>query len=321
MYRENIYEVMEKTGERVGALVVPKNGGLKGLKGYTWKVLREAGLDLEKAERVEDEKLKAGNLEVLLRRGEDIPQVVAERFKNGEIVLGLTGDDLFDEYCLRTPGSSLKVENTYDWFDDSARFRRPALCLINKSGNADDIPQRAEIALNGKYPLTSMGFLKDYRPLRGRELNPITYAGDLESAVADDGKDCCIDTVYTGGSIDKKGLKIVEIVRFSDLVVISPLRDYDSSFGRVMQREVDNLRNRKEKPTGSETSIMLQSHERMTRKLMEEAYEVVMAYYGKEGDFVAESADLMYRWAMMAVSKGVGIEAIAQEMAARQEGN
>ena len=46
---------MEKTGENIRTIVVPKNTGLKG---YAWKALKEAGLDLEQAEEVEDGKLK-----------------------------------------------------------------------------------------------------------------------------------------------------------------------------------------------------------------------------------------------------------------------
>ena len=55
MYRENIYEVMESTKEKVSVWVIPKNTGLKG---YAWKTLKEAGLDLDDARVVGDGKLR-----------------------------------------------------------------------------------------------------------------------------------------------------------------------------------------------------------------------------------------------------------------------
>ena len=119
MYRENIYDVIKATGEKVSTLVVPKNNGLKG---YAWEVMKESGLDLESAKELEKGKLKVGDLTVLLRRGEDIPQIVVDEFNNGNIILGLTGDDLYDEYRFRNPNSPLEVENTYDWFDENARL-------------------------------------------------------------------------------------------------------------------------------------------------------------------------------------------------------
>src|SRR3989338_8130769 len=55
---------------------------------------------------------------------------------------GLTSDDLFDEFRLRNTNNPLKLENTYDWFDDRVdekgknlvKFYRPALCFINCTG-------------------------------------------------------------------------------------------------------------------------------------------------------------------------------------------
>src|SRR3989338_761984 len=105
MYRENIYGVMERTGEKITALVVSKNSGLKG---YAWKVMKEAGLDLSAAPGTGPNQVSVGGLTILLRRGEDIPQIVQEQFKRGRLVAGLTGDDLLDEYRLRDPSNTLK---------------------------------------------------------------------------------------------------------------------------------------------------------------------------------------------------------------------
>ena len=73
MYRENIYDVMNATGEKISTLVIPKNTGLRG---YAWKVLKEAGLKLDDAKQVGKNKLKLGDLSLVLKRGEDIGKKV-----------------------------------------------------------------------------------------------------------------------------------------------------------------------------------------------------------------------------------------------------
>ena len=222
MYRENIYEVIETIGKKISTLVVPKNTGLKG---YAWKVLKEAGLDLENFQIVADAELRAKDLTVLLRRGEDIPQIVMDEFRQGRIVLGLTGDDLLDEFRLRQPDNTLKVENTYDWYDPRAKYLRPALCLIGKSGNIEKIPERVDLAVNDKYKYTSRLYLAKDPKLRGKLIYTTTYSGDLEQAVKSGARNYCIDTVYTGKTSGDLGLtEVGEPIRFTDLVLVSALR-------------------------------------------------------------------------------------------------
>ena len=220
MYRENIYDVVKGTGENVSTLVIPKNSGLKG---YAWKVMEEAGLKLKSAEEIGKNKLKVGDLTILLRRGEDIPQIVVDEFARGKLVLGLTGDDLYDEYRLRNPENPLRIENTYDWFDESARFFRPTLCLVNRTGNGEDIPLEARVAVDSKYERTSRNYLQTSALFNGKKPSVLVYNGDLESTVASGTNDCCIDVVYSGSTLQQDGLGIVQKIRFSDLVVISPL--------------------------------------------------------------------------------------------------
>ncbi|MBS3114448.1 hypothetical protein J4448_05085 [Candidatus Woesearchaeota archaeon] len=240
MYRENIYDVIKATGERVTTLVIPKNTGLKG---YAWQVLKEAGLDLGNAKQIDKATLKVGDIDItlLLRRGEDIPQIVMDEFRLGNIVLGVTGDDLLDEYRLRNPENTLKVENTYDWYDENARFNRPALSFVNRNGDVNDIPIEARVAVNGKYEYNGRLYLSKSPLLKGRKFILTVYNGDLEDRVAKGANDCCIDTVYTGttiDTIDEYGLRIVEIIRFSDLVVISALRKDSSKLLELMAKDI-----------------------------------------------------------------------------------
>ena len=315
MYRENIYDVMNGTGEKISALVVAKNNGLKG---YVWKVMKEAGLDLEKAEEIGKDQLKAGGLAILLRRGEDVPQIVVDEFAKGNIVLGLTGDDLYDEYRFRNPENQLKIENIYDWFDESARFFRPTLCLINRTGKEKDIPLESRVAVNGKYECTCRNYLQTSYIFKGKIPIVTVYSGGLESAVARNTNDCCIDTVYSGSTINEYELSIVQKIRFSDLVVISPLKEDESLFGRAMRFEYDLIKGRKENPIDTYTSNLLKSDEQVRRKINEEAYELIQALSGR-GNVVAESADVLYSTFLALVQRGIRLDDIATEVKKRQK--
>lgn len=316
MYRENIYEVIERTGEKITTLVVPKNSGLKG---YAWNVLKEAGLEVDNAVEVSEYRLKVGDLTLLLRRGEDIPKDIFEFFQKGELMLGVTGDDLFDEFQLRQPNSGLKVVNTYDWFDTNARYFRPATCFISRTGRFEDIPDSARAGVNAKYLLSSRMYFEGTTQLRGKTLAVSEYTGGVDESVADGRNDFCIDVVYAGDTVDRLGLKVIgEPIRFTDLVVIGPFREV-SPIGEAMEREYVTLSERLKNPSGSYTSRLLQGEEGgMRRKLGEEALEVVMAAFG-EGNLVEELADLEYAKAGVMVNHGITLEQLASVMMARQK--
>ena len=238
MYRENIYDIVEATGQPISTLVIPKNTGLKG---YAWKVLKEAGLNLDNAQKISKIALRCGNLTILLRRGEDIPQIVEDEYGTGRIVLGITGDDLFDEYRLRNSCNKLRVENTYNWYDDDARFKRPALSLVSRTGNLSDLPIEARVAVNGKYEFNGRLYLSDNPLLVNRRFILKFYSGDLEAMVVNDTNNCCIDIVYSGNTIetiDDEGLRVIEKIRFTDLVVISPLRKEGPGLLEMKAREI-----------------------------------------------------------------------------------
>jgi phosphoribosyl-ATP pyrophosphohydrolase len=315
MYRENIYEVIERTGEKITTLLAPKNNGLKG---YAWKALREAGLDLENAVPCSDNRLKVGDLTLLLRRGEDIPKDVFEFFQNGDLVLGVTGDDLFDEFQLRQPESGLRVLNAYDWFDREARYFRPATCFISRTGRFEDVPEAAKVGVNAKYLLSSRVYFDGTPQLQGKALAVSAYTGGVDESVADGRNDFCIDVVYTGDAVDKLGLKVMgEPIRFTDLVIVGPFQEA-SPIGKAMEREYAALAERLRNPSGSYTSRLLQGGEGgMRRKLGEEALEVVMAAFG-EGDLLEELADLEYAKVGVMVNQGITLEQLAAAMRERQ---
>lgn len=314
MYYENIYDVMANTGERINTLIIPNNSRLKK---HAWEILNKAGLNLDDAIEVESDIMKLKDLTLILKRGEDIPQLVMGYADKGEVVLGVTADDLYDEFKLRVPKNSLKIENTYDWFDKKARYFRPALCLINKSGKMEDIPLEAKIALNSKYVLTSYNYIRKSDLTQGINFTEKIYNGGTELTIAKSINDCCIDIVYAGDTIDEKGLKEIDIIRFSDLDVISPLKKDQSLFGKVMDKEYGQVKARKLNPTDSYTSKLLADPEELAKKLNQESYELIQAFFSR-GNLVEETADIMYAISMLLTSSGITLDEIAKEMAKRQ---
>lgn len=224
MYRENVYNVIGRTGERVSTILIPENTRIRD---YTWKVLKEAGLDMAGAEPIAEDALKTREFTFKLMRGEKIPEAITEYARKGEVVFGITGDDLMDEYRFRNPNNILKVENTYDWFDNSAMFRRPALCLVNRKGTLGKKPPI--VAIGEKYRETSKDYLfrspmtRDFDFAEFEQDQIRVFPNSVEKKIKEGKADCAIDVVYTGQTLRNEDLNIVDIVRFTDLVVISPL--------------------------------------------------------------------------------------------------
>jgi phosphoribosyl-ATP pyrophosphohydrolase len=318
MYQENIYGIIEGTGEKVSTLIIPKNSGLKG---YAWKVLKQAGLDLDEAVEVAENTSRIGELTLIQKRGEDIPQLVVDyAVKRGEVVLGVTGDDLYDEFRLRFPDNPLKVENTYDWFDEKAKYLRPALCFINKTGNAEDVPLEARVAINTKYEVTSRDFLVKSPLVQERNFDVAVYNGDVEITVAEGTADCAIDAVYSGKTLDKRDLRVIDRVRFSDLVVLSPLKQDASLFDRAMTKEYAQVLDRLQRPTDSYTSRLLADPEKLARKSNEEMLELILAVLGVgDGKVIPEAADVMYTVNMLLAKANVSLDDVAREMSKRQK--
>lgn len=293
MNRENINQFLE---EKAKLLYVPKNGGLCD---YVLNLLPEIGIPVEGKL---NKNMKFGNLEIVLARGEDIPKRVEEQNKKGRIAYGLTGDDLFDEYRLSNGlnlgfiDGFLGVLNTYDWFDKKAKFYRPALCLLNKTGSIDDIPYRARVAVNKKYELTSTRFISQNNLLKRKDLIIIEYAGGTEETVADGTNEACVDIVYSGKSLEDNNLKIVgPPFRFSDISLIGINNVWEYEFSRIIERAKN--------PTNSFTSKALKDSNEIVKKIGSESAEVIQAYIKKE-NLVDEVIDLIYANMLALVNSG-----------------
>tara|TARA_Y100000310_G_C20696561_1_gene826147 strand:- start:4040 stop:5047 length:1008 start_codon:yes stop_codon:yes gene_type:complete len=333
MYRENIFEFM---GNNPRVLFIPQN---RRMFDYVTTLLPKIGLDV--ADELQDQRDRNGTgsiyacgLEIVLERAEDIPQKVESCLLRGIDTYGLTGDDLFDEGRLRRMNEGpnvmyfvnswlkdirngpevIEVINTYDWFDKDAKFKRPALCLINKTGKVEDIPERANVAICGKYEMTSQRYLERSPLVKGKNLQPNQYTGQLEKSVFEGKNDCCIDIVNSGGTYKKYGLQVADIVRFSDIVLIGENKNI---FGDFIMRDYNNVKRRSENPKkGSYTTNLLSDRKKWRDKLITEAGEVFSAIEGN-GNIVSEVNDLIYALNVAIVGEKIEPWQIYQEMGMR----
>lgn len=273
-------------------VLVPKNGGLNDATTEMLAALKENG-----------------EAEVLTYRGEDIPQVIEDMYFGNRVkALGITGDDLFDEYCLRNPGSALKVLETLEWYDEKAMFRRPTLCLLAPSGKK--LEGKVRIALNKKYEETSKQYLTEIKP----EFDYLTtaYAGNTEQTVSAGINDACIEIVYSGKSIEEYGLVILDKVRSSDFVVIGVNEASPKAFARDYAMIESRVKNPKE---GSFVNSISGDANKSFKKLGEEFSEYLTACSsGDKENVVAEYADLLCMMNINAARLGVDYSDITIEM-------
>ena len=290
MFRETIGQFIP---EQRATLYVPKN---KGLNEYVNKLLREIGVgDAGEFDRTDQTK---GVIDIVSARGEDVPQRVDDCIQRGETAYGLTGDDLFDEYMLGASSSLLGVLNTYDWFDSSAQFNRPALCLLNREGLIPDTSPPVSIAVNKKYELSSCQYLSQRLQSRGIQFSVVAYAGDTENTVVEGTHDWCVEVVYRGdksseSAISRTGLRVAEVVRFSDISLIGRkiVNPWEEEYRRIAAVA--------QNPTGSSTSKLLADTNQICKKVGEESAEFVRAF-SLEAGIPEEFNDVVY--ALMAAA-------------------
>jgi ATP phosphoribosyltransferase len=153
-------------------------------------------------------------------RGEDVPLLASELARSGRPVLALTGEDLLEEWLAtgRTLDPRL-TRRSVAWNDPSARYGKPALCLIGPRGTP--VPQAGElrIALCAKYENLARRFLRTLeRP--GLRIEPVLIAGSVEAAILHDIADFMIDIVVSGTTIDRLGLDVRNVILTSDLALL-----------------------------------------------------------------------------------------------------
>ena len=307
MFRERIGLFIVETQAK---LYVPKNSGLNE---YVNGLLRDVGVS-ESGQFTRNDGVK-GKLEIIEARGEDVPQRVDDCLARGEAAYGLTGDDLFDEYMFRATESPLGVLNTYDWFDPKAHFNRPALCLLNRTGELPSEATKVSVAVNKKYERTSLEYLTQRFDASPVDYSAVAYAGDTENTVAEGTHDWCVEVVYRGekspeSAMYRTGLKVAEVVRFSDISLIGKeivnpwLEEY-----RRIQAVARNL-------TDSGTSRLLADDNEICKKVGEEAAEFVRAFTKADG-VAQEYNGVIYALMVAAAKAGLPWSDIEMDLRSR----
>jgi len=256
-FRPKIWDIIQEF-DMDSVLIIPKNGGLQTVIG---KTLQEMGID---------EKDPSGrSLDVQIYRGEDIPQVVEDMYFDKRVkAVGLTGDDLFDEYAMRNPGTIVQLLETVDWDDENAMFRRPTLRWLTRKG---ETPQgKVKIAINKKYELTSRAAVDERKDEMGIEPEIRVYAGNTEQTVADGINDMGIEIVYGGKTVKENNLEIRDKVRFSDFAIIG----VDETSPLIFKRDYEMIEDRVKNPVeNSYISLLASDPNKAFKKMGEEFAE------------------------------------------------
>ena len=153
-------------------------------------------------------------------RGEDVPLLANEVARSGRSVLAFTGEDLLEEWLAG--GRALDpriVRRSVTWNDPSARYGKPALCLIGPRGIP--LPEQGEVrvALCSKYENLARRYLQRLeRP--GLRIEPVLIAGTVEAAILHNIAAFMIDIVVSGRTIDELDLDVREVIMTSDLALL-----------------------------------------------------------------------------------------------------
>ena len=134
--------------------------------------------------------------------------------------MGITGEDLYSEYCLETK-NKLKVLKNVVWPDEF----KPKLCLLGpKEKNFTDMPNAIKLCINRKYKKLAKRYC-DSLENKGYIIDIVYASGASEEFYAKGIVDLVIDIVYSGESAQQYGLKIYEQLFESDIVIIGGKND------------------------------------------------------------------------------------------------
>lgn len=176
---------------------------------------------------------KLGSLYVIDARAEDIPQLIdgesstvpvfvtssegalgflSKRFPRE---IGVTTTEYVAEYQLRKPQNMLAVIEV-PWADKKLLYGRPVICLLSKpSGLARPVSwakPELNVAVNRDIEVLSEQLAIEYLMQQGEDRQNLrikAYGEQLETLVAGNFADVCVDVVGTGKTMERKGLEIM----------------------------------------------------------------------------------------------------------------
>lgn len=222
-------------------------------------------------------------------RGEDVPKIVEEFIKKGINAIGITGNDLFQEFLCNSSFSCLKVLKRIPWIDESFKFKKPALCLLGYQ-SPEKLGREAVIAVNRKYESLSLNFLETLRQ-EGLDFKIQVLNGSTEIAVWDGLADYCVDIVCTGSTLEKFELKVLKRFFESDWVVLGIDSGSENQLEKLQQSILERIFSR----NPESYTFKIFSEKLSLKKFNEECFEVLEAAGKKEKtQIIWETADLLY---------------------------
>ena len=161
------------------------------------------------------------NAKVIEMRGEDIPEIVSKFLKENKKSIGITGEDLFKEYLLKSFDKTVVELKRISWIDESFLFKKPTLCLLgSKDKKFEDLPKNLKICINAKYKNIAKKYFLNFYENKGYTFDKIYLYGATEELFNEKIVDIVIDVVCTGNSAKKSGLEIYLPLFYSDIVII-----------------------------------------------------------------------------------------------------
>ncbi|MDO8480769.1 MAG: hypothetical protein Q7S65_03025, partial [Nanoarchaeota archaeon] len=153
---------------------------------------------------------------------EDVPFYVRQLAEIGKNAIGLTGEDLFREFCLEEREPGLQILRRISWKDEKALFGKPALCLMGPKGKRlEDLPKQLRVCVASKYPKLAKKYLNLLED-QGYAFKKTYMSGAVEESFAQGLADILIEIVYTGKSMRENNLEVYEKILESDFLVIGP---------------------------------------------------------------------------------------------------
>ena len=272
--------------------IIPKNSGLK-----------------SKAQEILNKLSLIGN--IIEIRGEDIPCFISKLSKEGKKVIGITGEDLFQEFILSNFNSQLKIMERINWEDENYLFKKPALCLLGpKNRSLEDFNKKIKIAINSKYKELAKKSILNKLEAKGYVFEKIYVNGASEEFFVRGIADLVIDIVCSGKSAEEAGLKVYEKIFESDIVMIKKERSNERLFDLncLYSKISERIKSNDEK---SYTKKLIEDPNLLKRKLIEEAGEVITA--DSRENLIWECSDLIYFLFVIMAKEEITIKDIEKE--------
>jgi ATP phosphoribosyltransferase len=181
-------------------ILAPKNSGLKAYTDKSFSFL--SNLD---------------SARIIQARGEDIPLLLQQYFENKKKAIGLTGEDLFQEFNARFPENAVEIIKKIYWNDSEALFSKPVLCLLGSKQISK--PSRITVYISSKYAALANSYLSKFEK-KGFSFKKVFINGCVESSASEGLADWVIDIVYSGKTLKRAGLKILDRITESDFVIL-----------------------------------------------------------------------------------------------------